>query len=549
MSRLDVLFTSVFVLAFVVCCQAIAQLSAHDERPSSQQPSDSAEPPDESDNKEVKAKEVLDRPPALDPILNKRFRKAMVIDVRGTIANAMKSYLNNRLDTAERGEVDLVIFRITSPGGELEASLELARKLSAVDWATTIAFIPEEAYSGAAILSLGCDRIYMRPRAIIGDAGPIRFHRGVFEHADEKVVSALAVAIHEIAEGKGRPGSLAEAMVDRKLIIHQAENKQTGKHTYLTAKEIELPVNIELYDIGHPIPESGQDRFLTVSGTRAEELKLAEGLFDSERELIDRLSIDEYSETRRTWVDQIVFVLNLPVITGLLLLLGLIGLYVEFTFPGLSVSALVSLTCFAMFFWSHALGGTSGWLEVMLFALGVGCLGVELFILPGFGVFGLSGILMVMLSLVMASQDFVLPQSTVQWTTFRNNLLIVLGAVCSLIVALIVNFAYFDSIPGLGRFRLAAPEAEPAEFSTISVGEGTKVVSGIYLPQVGEKGTADSVLRPAGKVRFDNVLVDVVTEGDFLDPGTPVEVVKREGNRVIVRTFRHSDNKNVSSHG
>lgn len=533
MSQLPVLPVGVFAL--VISCGIISsQLPAQDETPQLQQLLDPVVPSAAVDSAEEPPRKGQDKG---DGVLAKKFRKAMLIDVRGSIFNSMKSYLNNRLEIAQRSEVDLVILRITSPGGELDASLELARKLGAIEWATTIAFIPEEAYSGAAILSLGCDRIYMRPRAIIGDAGPIRFHGGLFEHADEKIVSALAVSIHEIAEVKGRPGSLAEAMVDRKLVIHQVENKQTGEKTFLTAKEIELPLNAELYNIGASIAESGQDRFLTVSGTRAVELKLSEGLFESERELIGQLSIDEFSETRKTWVDQCVYILNLPAISGLLLLLGLIGLYIEFTIPGISVAALVSLTCFALFFWSHALGGTSGWLEVMLFALGVGCLGVELFILPGFGVFGLSGILMIVLSLVMASQDFVLPQSTDQWTLLRNNLLIVLGAVCSLIVALIIQFSYFDSIPGLGRFRLAAPEADSAETATNDFGLNTNAFSGTFLPTVGDTGTADSVLRPAGKVRFENHIVDVVTEGDFLDPGTPVEVVKREGNRVIVRAL------------
>jgi membrane-bound serine protease (ClpP class) len=470
-----------------------------------------------------------------DRVLGQTFRKAMLIDVRGPIFESLKQYLNSRLAAAERGEVDLIILRVTSPGGELEASLELARTLSEIDWATTVAFIPEEAYSGAAILALGCDRIYMRPRALIGDAGPIHFHGGFFEHADEKVVSALAVAIHQLAAAKKRPGALAEAMVDRNLQVYEATRKDTGERAYLTAHEIEEPRNKQNFDIGAPIPEAGQNRFLTVAGSRAVELMLAEGTFDSEQELLDSLHFERMIETRRTWVDQCVYVLNRPLVSGLLLLIGLIGLYVEFAVPGISVAALVSLSCFALFFWSHALGGTSGWLEVMLFALGIGCLGVEIFVLPGFGVFGVTGGLMIILSLVMASQDFVLPQSTVQWTTLRNNLLLVLGAMGSLVAALIIQVMFFDSLPGLGRIRLDAPEPElPAADGAAAslVGAANPY---LYLPQLGQHGVADSVLRPAGKVRFDDRLVDVVTEGDFLDPGTAVEVVRLEGHHVIVR--------------
>ena len=482
-------------------------------------------------DKQVAAKEQ----PAKDRVLEQTFHKAMLIDVRGPIFGSLKQYMVSRLNAAQRGQVDLIILRVTSPGGELQASRELARQLSEIGWATTIAFVPEEAYSGAAILALGCDRIYMRPRALIGDAGPIHFHGGFFEHAEEKVISDLAAVMHQLAAAKQRPGAVAEAMVDRKLVVYEARRKDTGERTYLTANEIVLPRNQELYDIGVPIPESGQNRFLTVAGTRAVELKIAERTFESEGDLLAALHFEQLLQTRRTWVDQIVYILNLPLVSGLLLLIGLIGLYVEFSIPGISVAALVSLSCFALFFWSHARGGTSGWLEVMLFGLGIACLGIEIFVLPGFGLFGISGALMIVLSLVMASQDFVLPQSNVQWATLRNNLLIVFGAMASLVLALIIQLMFFDSVPGLGRFRLDTPEPDSSpdgyDVGNLAVGSSPYLA----LPQVGEHGVADSVLRPAGKVRFNDQLVDVVTEGDFLDPGTQVEVVKREGHHVIVR--------------
>ncbi len=241
------------------------------------------------------------------------------------------------------------------------------------------------------------------------------------------------------------------------------------------------------------------------------------------------MTFDDLRQTQRTWVDSTVYILNRPIITGLLLLIGLVGLYLELTVPGLSVAGMVSLVCFGLFFWSHALGGTSGWLEVMFFALGISLLALEIFVLPGTGLFGVTGVAMVVLSLVMASQDFVFPQTSMQWTELRNNLLMVLGAVAAVVIALIVQITYFEWIPGLGRLRLETPEAA-AGAGSLAIDNGNA-----GLPEVGSQGAAESVLRPAGKVRFDSQIVDVVTEGDFLDPGTLVEVVKREGNRVIVR--------------
>ncbi len=471
-----------------------------------------------------------------DRVFGAGYKQAMVIDVQGPIFGGMRSYVLSRLESARRGNVDLIILRITSPGGSLDDSLTIAKKLSEIDWANTIAFVPSEAYSGAAIISLGCDRIVIRPRALIGDAGPIELVDGMFRHVEEKMVSAIAAEMHQLAVAKKRPGAMAEAMIDRKLVVYEATHKETGERAFLTEKETKDARKKETYDIGAAIPESGQNRFLTVSGERAVELMIAERVVESESELMASLQVDNVRSTRRTWVDDTVYVLNRPLVTGLLLLIALIGLYVEFSVPGASVPALVSLSCFGIFFWSHALGGTSGWLEVMLFALGVASLVIEIFVLPGFGVFGLTGIIMIVLSLVMASQDFVLPQSTIQWTTLRNNLLVVLGALAALAVAFIVQITMFDSIPGLGRLKLAAPDVDlPADAAASAAGPGSSSAVMDSLPQLGQQGIADSVLRPAGKVRFGGQLIDVVTEGDYLDPGTAVEVIKREGNRIIVR--------------
>lgn len=484
---------------------------------------------------------VADEPPTTiatdDAVLQRTYRQAMLIDVRGPIFDSQNAYISRRLEAAQRGGVDLLLLRITSPGGELDASMELARRLSEIDWATTVAFIPEEAYSGAAIIALGCDRIYMRPRAVIGDAGPIQFHDGQFEHADEKIVSALAVALHQLAIAKKRPGAIAEAMVDRHLVVYEAISKVDQQKTFLTAQESQQPANQADYEIGPALPESGQDRFLTVGGLRAVELQLAEGTFDSEQELLDHLQIERLSETRRTWIDQLVYFLNRPWVTGLLLVLGVLGLMLEFSIPGTSVPGLISACCFTLFFWSHVLGGTSGWLEILLFILGLLCLALEIFILPGFGVFGISGVLMLMLSLIMASQDFVLPASSVEWATLRTNLLIVLGTLAVAVIVLVVQVLLFDSLPGLGRFRLDAPVASAGDSMPLPSPSSASLTP-MGQPEVGAAGVAESILRPAGKARFATSLVDVITEGDYVEAGCRVEVIRRQGNQVIVRKIK-----------
>lgn len=475
--------------------------------------------------------------PAGDGVLQKKFAKALLIDVEGPIFSRFHWYLNQRLDRAKQQQVDLVILRLTSPGGDLEQSLQLARRLSAIDWATTVVYIPEEAISGGAIISLGCDRIYMQSGALLGDAGPIRLNLGgAFEHAEEKIVSYLVGALREIAASKGRPAALAEAMADRTAVVYEATELATGKQVYLSEKEFNEGELAGKFKLGPRVPEAGQNRFLTVGAARALQLGLCEGVFDSQDDLLRQMSIETLTTTRMQWVDTLVFTLNRPWVTGLLLILGFIGLYLELAAPGISFAGLGALFCFGIFFWSHALGGTSGWLEVLLFLLGIVSLACELFLLPGFGVFGITGLVLVVLSLVMASQDFLVPQSTADWGELRRNLLMVLGAVLGVMALFVGQILLLDSIPGLNRFRLHAPtDSGPidphAPIGTLL----TTSVSGVPLPPLGTRALAESDLRPSGKVKCGDQLLDVITEGDYIEAGQTVEILHIEGNRIIVR--------------
>ncbi len=202
------------------------------------------------------------QPAKNDALLDRHYSRAMIIDVNGPIFGSLKSYINNRIEAARRAKVDLVLFRVESPGGSLDDSIELSRTIAAIDWATTVAYIPREAYSGAAILVLGCDRIFMHPRAVLGDAGPIQLEGDAFRFVEQKRVSAIAAVVGQLAEAKQRPAALAEAMVDRKLSVFEATNNQTGNRIYLTSEQIKLKEFTDAYTIGPALPETGSIAFL-----------------------------------------------------------------------------------------------------------------------------------------------------------------------------------------------------------------------------------------------------------------------------------------------
>ena len=463
------------------------------------------------------------------------FKHAVLIRFEGPITPMLEQYVYRKLDEAKQQGADLVVLEIESPGGFLDESLRIAKRLRDIQWARTVAFVPNRAYSGAAIVALGCDEIVLAPRAMFGDAGPIIMGEdSAFRHAPEKIVSALTPELRSLAEAKGRPGALAEAMADLDLVVYEVKNTKTGDVDYMSQADIDGTDNPADWEKVRPVPESRDGRFLTVTGDRAVALGLGEGNAKSREELRRRYKLtDEFVVLEPSGVDTAVYVLNLPLVTGLLFVVGLIALYVEFSAPGISIGGLIAGLCFALFFWSRFLGGTAGWLEVVLFAAGVVFLMVELFVLPGFGISGISGMLLILASLVMAGLPG-MPRAPAEWSTLATSLLVLLGAGFTSLIGAFMLSKYLGAIPVLNRLQLQPPGQD--EITTAALGAPAEGVHHTGV-RIGDIGRAESPLRPAGIVRFGDEYVDVVTEGTLVDKGSPVRVIQIRGNRVVVRVM------------
>lgn len=455
-----------------------------------------------------------------------KFKKAALINFDGEITPLLEQVLYRRLDTAREQKVDLVIIQIDSPGGLLEESLNIAQRLQTLDWARTVAYVPDRALSGAAISSLGCDEIVMHPHARLGDAGPIFMGEdALFHHAPEKLVSDLAVQVRRLASAKGRPPALAEAMVDRNCEVFAATNKRTGEVTYMSDAELSAAGNE--WEKGKLVFESRREHFLEVEGERAVELKLASATVTNFDELKQRFQWDELITLEQTWVDTMVHILNHWFITGLLLVIGLVCIYVEFSAPH-GIAATIAGLCFILFFWSRVLGGTAGWLEVVLFLFGVALVLVEVFVLPGFGFAGITGAVFIVASVVMASQRFIIPRTTYDVGELINSLAVMVGSGVGFVALAFFLRKHYHLIPAFNSLVLAPPEPEPA-----LAAPSTQPTRGRdWL--LGKEGTSTTPLRPAGKARFEGELFDVHAEGSYIPPGTTVRVVEIRGSRVMV---------------
>ncbi len=481
------------------------------------------------------------------------YQRPVVIQFEGMIDGQNAGYFRNRLERARSRGADLVIVEIDSPGGYAFDSLAIAESLRDVDWAYTVAWIPREAISGAALVSLGCDEIIMGSHARFGDAGPIHFDPQVaaFRYVPAKAKSVLVRQARDLAVAKGKPPELAEAMVDENAVVFRRIGEPQGDPAGPRFRVVQISEDeddplaearrqgLELNE-WELVPESGKGRILTVNGPTAVELGIANALADDRMALLDELNATSPPVVfRRNVTDHVVDWLTHPVITVLLIVVGLIALYLELSAPGIGAGGLIAGLCAILFFWSRFFGGTAGWLEVILFLAGLTFLMMEVFVIPGFGIAGITGMGLLLASVVMASQDFVWPETPGQWNQVLKSLLVVFVALTVFAVGTALLSRKIGSLPVLGRIALKPPAAEPVDVIDKETGKPRPLVH--PLVSVGDWGNAESLLRPAGRARFGHRSIDVVSDGSFINPGAQVRVIEISGNRIVVAEVEESD--------
>jgi hypothetical protein len=361
----------------------------------------------------------------------------------------------------------------------------------------------------------------MQPDAHVGGKGSVEL--------DRSTLDAGTIAIRDsLAGSSDQSWSLLAALVDPDLEVFTYPPPTTPHPRYFSKQEAkELPDAID-WQQGPKITTDGEP--LRLASRQAEDLGIAWHVVDSLDELKQLYGFEHDPRIAEpNWALELVEALSSPALTVFLIAIGFIGIYIELHSPGVGVGGFLAALAFMLFFWSKFLHGTAGWLEVLLFVGGVFCLLMELLVLPGFGVFGLGGGAMIVVSLVLASQTFILPQTESQITELRTSLMTLAAAVACIVVAALGLRRYLPETP-LFRTLMLNP---PADEELVDLDYRESVADFSYL--VGEQGTATTNLMPAGKAEFDGRLVDVISEGLAIDRGQTVVVTKARGNRVLVR--------------
>lgn len=473
-----------------------------------------------------------------------------VIAVEGMIDSVLGEFVEREIRDAVSSGANTIILVIDSPGGSKEIAEHAAMAIANLDSAnvTTIAWIPQGAWSGGALIAFGCDQIIMHPEAQIGDIGVIAQTEpgGQFERVPEKIVSPFLQFATTLAKRKNRPAALLQAMIDKDLEVYQVTSKKDGRTTWMSDADIQA--DSEEWIKGPMVPETRQGLLLTVNGQRAHELGLADAPAQNFDELRTRLGIEKSVKlipAQQTWVDTMLVILNSGIGGFFMITLGIICLYIELHLPS-GFFGILSAMFFSLFFWSRFLGGTAGTLELVLFVLGIVLLAMEFFVIPGFGVFGVTGILLTLASLILASHTFSGMTATESFEESMGSFGSIGGAMVTVIVVAVALNRFLPSIPFVNRLILTPPSYSP-------VNGANGIASPNLLPEsaaagvlpVGTIGVTASALRPSGKAVFDGKYMDVVSDGAYIDHDVPVEVLRVAGNRVTVRTVTVKNSDDV----
>jgi membrane-bound serine protease (ClpP class) len=339
-----------------------------------------------------------------------------VVPITGTIDLGLAPYLSRVLDQAEAEGAAAVLLQIDSPGGRLDAVLQMRDALLG-SGVPTIAFVDRTAFSAGALIAIACEEIYMTPGAVMGAATPVDGATG--ETATEKVVSAVRTTFKATAEARGRDPRVAEAMVDPDVVIEGL----------VTRGELLTLTTTEATDWGY---NDG------VTANRGEVLAAA------------GLAKAPVIETEPSLAERFVRFITDPVVSSLLITAGVLILIADLFVEGFGIGGLAGLGLLALFFWGHFLAGLTGWEDLALVALGLVLIAVEVIVVPGFGVPGLLGLAALLggVLLAMLGREIQTPEGIAQAG------LTILASFIGIVIGLVAIFAFLSRGRRLGKLVL-----------------------------------------------------------------------------------------------
>src|SRR5882724_2452781 len=432
----------------------------------------------------------------------------VVVPLHGEVAPSLLAFLRRAVKTAENNEASAIIFDMNTYGGRRIIKKKIVNALNQIKIPTYM-FINTNAGSAGALIVIATQYIYMAPVSAIGAAAPIHSTgEDLPATAKEKTISYWSALVRGSAIKNSHNPDLAEAFMNKEKEVKIGDRVVHPKGAILTL--------------------NAQEATEKVNGKSL----LAEGIVDSIADLTKKAGLKgNIVKIEPTGFEQIAFWIT--ALAPLLLLGGILGAYLEFKIPGVTWPGVISAICFALFFLGHYLAGLAGWEVVALFILGMVLVLIEiLFFAHSTIIFGVLGVFLMLASLLWTmvdrypGQNF-FPTGKALAVPLLNMFIAIVGSF--IVIALLARYLPRTSI----YRRFALMDSNPPGPSLAGI---PRQFATAFALTPGTHGTAVTVLRPSGKARFADHVVDVVTEGEFIAPRTPVTVIQTDGMRVVVKS-------------
>ncbi|MCH2383676.1 MAG: ATP-dependent Clp protease proteolytic subunit [Pedosphaera sp.] len=453
-------------------------------------------------------------------------KKVYVVPVREDIMPPILYVIRRGVKEAMAAEADCLIFDMETNGGRVDITEEIFDIIGKFK-GETVTYVNKDAYSAGAFIAVATEKIYMAPQSVIGAAAPIMMSPtgGVSEMPstmEVKMNSAIRAKIRTQAEKNGYAVDVVEAMVDKTKKLERDGKIICEEGDILTLTNLEAEAKYG----------EAQTRLLS-SGTveSIDALIIELGYDGAQRVDVAPLGVEELG----TWINAI---------APILLLIGIIGLYIEFKTAGFGVFGAVGIAALVLYFFGGYVSGLAGIEWVGIFVVGVALVAVELFLLPGTIFIGLIGVVCMFVALVMGMTDLypnmpwfpagegeggggVVPQ--VEGIDF------VMPDFSRPIHDLLIAFAL--SVPIIWALAKYLPQTALFAAFTSSAASGVESVAAVAAEvesRLGQAGTSTTPLNPGGKAMFDAALCNVITQGEMIAAGTPVKVIGHRGSDLLV---------------
>ena len=470
-------------------------------------------------------------PPVTDSTaVGPKHGNTIVIPVHGEVDEGLRFFVKRAIETAlaTKPAPDRILFDVDTWGGRLDAAFEISDAISGIKPCSTAAFVAKKAISAGALIALSTQRVYMAPGATIGDCAPIIQTNEGPQFLGEKIESPLRARFRALARRADIPTLLAEKMVTKDLGVVAAKDS-AGTLAWFTAKNWdELPDSAKSrYHASQTVVEDGQ--LLTLDDEEAVKWGFSAGTFADAQELERAKGWTVSEPIDQSWSES--FVRWISKYVSILFVLGLAAVYMEYKTPGFGFFGVAGILFLSLALGSQFMLGMASYTALFLAAIGILLIGIEVLVAPGTVILAAAGLLCLLAALVLSLQGFSVPDPSLPWQAARMKESLVTVGLTALAAA-VVSFSALKWLLPLLPFR-EGPYLQ-ASLSDLPSGPDHNGEASWE----GRTGIVVSPLRPVGRISVDGQELEAVSNEGMLATGTRVRLLEKRSTEWLVEPIR-----------